>query len=113
MGSIPGQGAEAPQALQLKNQTIKQKQYCNKFNRLFKWSTLKKIKIKKNSRYYSHPHYTDVEIEHREVKGLSQSLRLSRCWKQDSNPDSAALGFHHHLSRPHHLLPTLQTSAVF
>ena len=55
---------------------------------------IKKIKIKKNSRYYSHPHYTDVEIEHREVKGLSQSLRLSRCWKQDSNPDSAALGFH-------------------
>ena len=71
------------------------------------------VKIKKNSRYYSYPHYTDVEIEHREVKGLSQSLRLSSCWNQDSNPDSANLGFHPHLSRPHHLLPTLQTSAVF
>ena len=57
---------------------------------------IKKKKKFKNSRYYSYPHYTDVEIEHREVKGLSQSLRLSRCWSHDSNPDRAALGFHHH-----------------
>ena len=33
---IPGQGAKIPHALGLKNQKIKQKQYCNKFNKDFK-----------------------------------------------------------------------------
>ena len=32
-GLIPGQGAETPHALHLKNQNIKQKQNCNKFNK--------------------------------------------------------------------------------
>ena len=32
-GSIPGQGAKIPHALQPKNQNIKQKQHCNKFNK--------------------------------------------------------------------------------
>ena len=31
-GSIPGQGAKIPHASRPKNQNIKQKQYCNKFN---------------------------------------------------------------------------------
>ena len=31
-GSITGQGAKIPHTSQLKNQNIKQKQYCNKFN---------------------------------------------------------------------------------
>ena len=39
-GLTPGQGAKIPHALQPKNQNIKQKQYCNKFNKDFK-----KIKI--------------------------------------------------------------------
>ena len=39
-GSIPGQGAKIPHASGLKNQNIKQKQYCNKFNKDFK----KKVK---------------------------------------------------------------------
>ena len=34
--SIPGGGAKIPHALQPKNQNIKQKQYCNKFNKDFK-----------------------------------------------------------------------------
>ena len=34
-GSIPSQGAESPHALWPKNQNIKQKQYCNKFNKDF------------------------------------------------------------------------------
>ena len=33
MSSIPGWGAEIPQASLLKNQNIKLKQYCNKFNK--------------------------------------------------------------------------------
>ena len=35
-GLIPGQGAKIPHALCPKNQSIKQKQYCNKFNKDFK-----------------------------------------------------------------------------
>ena len=34
-GSIPGWGAKIPHALGPKNQNIKQKQYCNKFNKDF------------------------------------------------------------------------------
>ena len=34
-GSIPGQGVKIPHALGPKNQNIKQKQYCNKFNKDF------------------------------------------------------------------------------
>ena len=33
---IPGQGIKIPNASQPKNQNIKQKQYCNKFNKDFK-----------------------------------------------------------------------------
>ena len=36
VGSIPGRGAKIPHASGPKNQTIKQKQYCNKFNKDFK-----------------------------------------------------------------------------
>ena len=35
-GSIPGLGAKIPHALRPKNQNIKQKQYCDKFNKDFK-----------------------------------------------------------------------------
>ena len=42
VGSIPGWGARVPHALQPKDQNIKQKQYCNKFNK-----TLKMVHIKK------------------------------------------------------------------
>ena len=46
VGLNPGQGAEIPRALQSRNQNIKHKQYCNKFNKDFKtWSTLKKKKV--------------------------------------------------------------------
>ena len=40
VGSIPGQEAKIPHALQPKSQNIKQKQYCNKFNKDFKKKTL-------------------------------------------------------------------------
>ena len=36
VGSIPGRGAKIPHALWPKNQNVKQKQYCNKFNKDFK-----------------------------------------------------------------------------
>ena len=35
-GSIPGQGAKTPHDLQPRNQNIKWKQYCSKFNKDFK-----------------------------------------------------------------------------
>ena len=48
VGSIPVQGTKIPHASRPKNQNIKQKQYCNKFNKDFKkWSTSKNKKNKK------------------------------------------------------------------
>ena len=35
-GLIPGQGAKIPHVSWPKKQNIKQKQYCNKFNKVFK-----------------------------------------------------------------------------
>ena len=36
VGSSPGQGAKIPHGSQPKNQNVKHKQYCNKFNKDFK-----------------------------------------------------------------------------
>ena len=45
-GSIPSQGAKIPHASGPKNQNIKQKQYCNKFNKDFKNGPYQKKKKK-------------------------------------------------------------------
>ena len=42
-GSMPGWGAKIPHASWPKNQNIKQKQYCNEFNKDFKNGPYKKI----------------------------------------------------------------------
>ena len=44
-GLTPGGGAGMPHALQPKNQSIKQKQYCNKFNKDFESGPHQKKKI--------------------------------------------------------------------
>ena len=49
-GLLPGWGAKIPHALGAKNQNIKQKQYCNKFNKDFKNGPHQKIFKKKISR---------------------------------------------------------------
>ena len=41
-GSIPDQGIKIPHASGPKNQNVKQKQYCNKFNKDFKSGPHKK-----------------------------------------------------------------------
>ena len=47
-GSVPGQRTKIPHALRSKNQNIRQKQYCNAFNKDFKnWSTSKNKTTKK------------------------------------------------------------------
>ena len=51
-GLIPGWGAKIPHALCLKNQNIKQKQYCNKFNKDFKNGPFKKNLKNKNDGLY-------------------------------------------------------------
>ena len=45
---IPGCGAKIPHTLQPKNQNVKQKQYCTKFNKDFK---VVHLKINKNFKY--------------------------------------------------------------
>ena len=47
VGSVPGGRAKIAHASQTKNQNIKQKQYCNKFNK-----ELKMIQIFKNTSYH-------------------------------------------------------------
>ena len=44
VGLIPGRGTKIPHASGPKNQNIKQKQYCNKFNKDFKNGTNQKKK---------------------------------------------------------------------
>ena len=51
-GSIPGRGAKTPHAPGPKNQNIKQKQYCNKFNKDFKNGPHQKKKILKKPKAY-------------------------------------------------------------
>ena len=46
-GWIPGQGVEMPHASWQKNQNIKQKLYCNKFNKDFKKGPHQKKILKK------------------------------------------------------------------
>jgi len=42
VGSVPCRGAKIPHASKPKSQNIKQKQYCNKFNKVFKNDQYKK-----------------------------------------------------------------------
>ena len=51
-GSIPGQGAKIPHASRPKNQNIKQKQYCNKYNKDFKNGPHQKKKILKIKKFF-------------------------------------------------------------
>ena len=44
-GWIPGRGAGIPHASQPKNQSMKQRQYCNKFNKNFKKKKKKRTTI--------------------------------------------------------------------
>jgi len=51
-GSISGRGAEIPHASRPENQNIKQKQFCNKFNKDFENGPHQKKKnLKKNTMY--------------------------------------------------------------
>ena len=50
VGSIPGRGAKIPHALGPRNQNIKQKQYCNKFNKDLKNGPHQKKKSKKKKK---------------------------------------------------------------
>ena len=47
---MQGTGVQSPGALQPKNQNIKQKQYCNKFNRDFKKKKKGKLREEKWAR---------------------------------------------------------------
>ena len=51
VGSIPGLGAKIPRASWPKTQNIKQKQYCNKFDKDFKSDLHQKILKKKKDMY--------------------------------------------------------------
>ena len=79
-GSIPGKGAKILHASWPTNQNIKQKQYCNKFNKDFKkWSTLKKKNQYKNkSTQYSN--FTLHAWKWCELPQISASGRAEFSW---------------------------------
>ena len=52
-GSIPHQGAKISHALWSNNQRIKQRQYCNKFNKDLKNGCIKERKVVKRKRHFS------------------------------------------------------------
>ena len=61
-GSIPGQGAKIPHTTWPINKNIKQKEYCNKFNKDFKMVHIKKnLKKEKNESQNNH-------VERRQTK---------------------------------------------
>ena len=66
-GSIPGWGAKIPHALWPKNQNIKQKQYCNKFDKVFKNSRHQKKSFKTN-------HINQKQMKHNKVHTLKKSM---------------------------------------
>ena len=81
-GSIPDQGVKIPCALWPKNQNLKLKQYCSKFDEDFKkWSSLKKKKFLKKKKPNSTPshalHLSNCPFVPREsppCPGLSQAV---------------------------------------
>ena len=50
-GSVPGRGAEIPHTSWLKSQNIKQKQYCNTFNKDFKSGPHQKSLLKNGQKF--------------------------------------------------------------
>ena len=64
-GSIPGEGIKIPHASQPENQNIKQKQYCNKFNKDFKngpHHLKKNLDKKKRKRITAHSNLIKWEL---------------------------------------------------
>ena len=55
-GSIPGWGAKIPHASWPKHQNMKQKQYCNKFNKDFEKSPHQNNLKKKKIHTHTHTH---------------------------------------------------------
>ena len=74
-GSIPVRGAKIPHALWPKNQNIKQKQYCNKFNKDFKFGPHQNKKILKKNKDST---YLQIQ-SHSEVLGVRTSTQ--RIWR--------------------------------
>ena len=69
-GSIPGQGAKIPHASRPKNQNIKEKQYCNKFNKDLKNGPHQKKKIlKKFFEYKDSVKYLLGEWRYKQIWG--------------------------------------------
>ena len=70
VGSIPGRGAKIPHASWPKNQNIKQKQYCNRFNKDFKNGPHEKIEKKSIYIYvYTHTHTHTHTLHIRYLRG--------------------------------------------
>ena len=66
-GLIPGQGAEIPYDPWPKNQNVKQRQYCNKFNKDFKMIHIKTILKKKKTQREHVEKANKNQVKEREI----------------------------------------------
>ena len=73
-GSIPDQGVMITHVSGPKNQNIKQKQYCNKFNKDFKNYSCQKKKSLKNK-----THYLQIKKPHNYLQTLPPTLDFCFC----------------------------------
>ena len=75
-GLTPGRGAKIPHASQPTNRNIKQKQYCNKFNKHFAEFFIKKIlkKKKRRKRKVRRRHGKETPKLQKKEEDLSQDL---------------------------------------
>ena len=78
-GSIPGGVAKIPHALGPKNQNIKQKQYCNKFNKDFKIGPHQKKILKKNK-----PNNSSLNVKKKKKSISSFFLLRSELYHQSN-----------------------------
>ena len=82
-GSIPGQGVKIPYASKPKNQNIKQKRYCNKFNKDLKMVHVKKKRLKLRERKPLAQGHTDelkskAGLEYKSLSSETDALDLFR-----------------------------------
>ena len=96
VGSISGRGAKIPHALWPKNQNIKQKQYCNRFNKDFKNGPHQKI-LKKKKKAPCNAFFCGREFEHAHFIACRHATWWERCseWGRGVE-EPCGLGAHQH-----------------
>ena len=81
--SVPGQTAKIPHASGPNHQKVKQKQYCNKFNKAFKNGPHQK-NLKKTTHTHTHNNNNKTEKEMRKIRAVTLTKKLEHVFFQSS-----------------------------